>query len=66
MTASACFARATALAAGTAFARAVRDVRRVYGDLEDERSAVPGTRGEEGGFCDGSDDDARGFGPAEW
>ena len=66
VTASACFARATALAAGTAFARAVRDVRRVYGDLEDERSAVPGTRGEEGGFCDGSDDDARGFGPAEW
>ena len=69
-TARACFARAATLAAGTAFARAVRDVRRAYGDLEEETGypygAAPGTHGEEGGFRDGSDDDARGFGPAEW
>ena len=62
--------RAATLAAGTAFARAVRDVRRAYGDLEEETGypygAAPGTHGEEGGFRDGSDDDARGFGPAEW
>ena len=66
--ARACFARAAALAAGTAFARSVRDARRVYGDLdlEEARGAAGGTRGEEGGLFDGSDDDARGLGLAEW
>ena len=66
--AHACFARAAALAAGTAFARSVRDARRVYGDLdlEEARGAAGGARGEEGALFDGSDDDARGLGLAEW
>ena len=66
--ARACFARAAALAAGTAFARSVRDARRVYGDLdlEEARGAAGGARGEEGGLFDGSDDDAWGLGLAEW
>ena len=67
--ARACFARAAALAAGTAFARSVRDARRAYGDLdlEDARGAAGGARGEErSSLFDGSDEDARGLGLAEW
>lgn len=66
--ARACFARAAALSAGTAFARSVRDARRAYGDLdlEDARGAAGGARGEERSLFDGSDEDARGLGLAEW
>ena len=60
--ASFCFARAAELAAGTAFFRTVRDVRRAYGHLEEARGAEE----REPLSFDGSDENARGLGMAEW
>ena len=62
-TSKACFARAAELAAGTAFFRTVRDVRRAYGHQEKEARGAEET---EPLSFDGSEEDARGLGMAEW